>query len=198
GDLDGDGKEEVVNALSRTVWEIRNPGGGLRSSSPSLGSASGIQVVDLDGDGKLEIAGTESWFDRVFVLGQGMKRRWWHSTGEDPVGPVVGDLDGDGKKEIVVGSILGNVNCYSSKGESRWVTGTQLPLSKLALLRMKKGPPVILVAGARALVFVSTTGTIIDRLSLPSSILHVAVVREKGQPDSAVIALKTGLYRIAN
>jgi len=192
GDLNGDGKDEILNAASRTDWDVRNLLGKVVSANSGLGGAKAACLVDLDGDGRVEIVATESWYDNVFVLAPNLRCRWKHSTGEDPVGPAIADLDGDGKKEILVGSMLGNVNCYSHEGKSRWVAGTQLPLSQLVVIRAADGNSWVLAAGARALAVLDADGSIIRRLTLPAEVRHMLVANASDGREVVVLALSDG------
>ena len=121
GDIDGDGKLEVVvgsddnyvyalNGESGTLlWRYYT--GGDIESSPALG--------DIDGDGKLEVV-VGSLDNYVYAInGEDGSLLWRYYTGYRygiECAPALGDIDGDGKLEVVVGSWTYYV--YALNGES--------------------------------------------------------------------------------
>ena len=122
GDVNGDGKQEVVvasgeqyallcfSAQGKELWRVKSEK--PVSSSPAL--------ADLDGDGKLEI-----------LIGTNQKELWavdgagtitWRAPLEGEVGDsaaTAADLDGGGAPEIVVGA-ENIVYCFDAKGKQRW------------------------------------------------------------------------------
>jgi len=118
GDIDGDGKLEVVfgsrdNYLyalngedGSLLWKFKT--GSWIVSSPALG--------DLDGDGKLEVV-FGSWDYYLYALnGEDGSLLWKFKTGDwIDSSPALGDLDGDGKLEVVFGS--GDNYLYALNGE---------------------------------------------------------------------------------
>lgn len=168
-DLDGDGKVEVFSAMSREQWYVHDVRGKVRRTNSDLGGAAAVHVLDVDGDGRLDIVGADSWYDNLVMLDGRLRRRWKQSTGEDPVGPAIVDLDGDGRHEILVGSMLGNVNCYSCEGR-----------------------PYVLAAGGRTLVLLDAAGRTLARQALPSPISLLTVARRAEQPDGVVLGMEDG------
>lgn len=116
GDIDGDGKMEIVfgayfndehlyavNAEDGSVlWKFKSEGGPLDAS---------VAIADLDGDRKLEILAADSQTGALFCLNGSGKRLWRTQlpSGTDSP-PAVADLDGDGKIEIVVGTMTADKN----------------------------------------------------------------------------------------
>jgi hypothetical protein len=97
GDLDGDGKVEVVIA-----GKVRDP----LQSHQTVGSA--LLVIGPDG------ARRPGW--TIPKLG-GV---WLHNEFRPNMAPALGDLDGDGKLEIVVALFDGTVRAYRHDGTELW------------------------------------------------------------------------------
>ena len=120
GDIDGDGKLEVVvgsddnkvyainGENGSKLWEFET--GAYVTSSPALG--------DIDGDGKLEVVvGSYDSDSKVYAInGEDGSKLWEFATGYRVFSsPALGDIDGDGKLEVVVGSSDNKV--YAINGE---------------------------------------------------------------------------------
>ena len=131
GDIDGDGKDEVILGLGPVSGNSGVPGGWFeildddesrlgwgRVSWSSYNSENGETwpaCGDVDGDGVDEIvigfgSGGAGWFE-VFEYGSGtvshkawVRVRWSaYGTSDGEVRPACGDVDSDGRDEIVVG-----------------------------------------------------------------------------------------------
>jgi hypothetical protein len=127
-DLDGDGRPDFVALISQeheTVVAFLNEGGGrfrkeviYAAPHPAYGS-SGIQLVDLDGDGKLDVLYTNGdVLDKPFVLKPYHGVHWLQNRGRYPFTPhrlaempgamraVAVDVDGDGDLDVIAVSYL--------------------------------------------------------------------------------------------
>ncbi|WP_161499400.1 FG-GAP-like repeat-containing protein [Flavipsychrobacter stenotrophus] len=129
GDLDGDGKSDlvVVNKVSNTVSLYRNT-----SSSGSITAGSfdakvdfatgatpySVAIGDLDGDGKPEIAVANYFGNSVSVYRNtttsgaftsgSFAAKVDYTAATNPYGIVIADIDGDGKSDIAVSNTGSN------------------------------------------------------------------------------------------
>ncbi|WP_304065242.1 FG-GAP-like repeat-containing protein [Pedobacter glucosidilyticus] len=136
GDLDGDGKSEIIaaNSNSNTISIFRNTTAGNTSNfAAKIDFSVGLKPVaiairDLDGDGKLDIAVVNQNSNSVSVLRNtstigniSFASKVDLAVSSTPSFLAIGDLDGDGKPEIAVSStndgtisILRNVSVSGS------------------------------------------------------------------------------------
>ena len=123
GDLDGDGKPELVvangNSSSVSVFRNTSTSGSITVNSfatkVDFSTPTGprsVAIGDLDGDGKLDLAVANFNSNSVSIFrntsvsgsitGNSFAPNIDFSTGQAPISVVIGDLDGDGRPDLVV------------------------------------------------------------------------------------------------
>jgi hypothetical protein len=127
GDFDGDGKQDLAVALDRVgsdgsleVLQGKGDGGfGAILFVPANGYPDSVAVVDLDGDGRLDIVTASSVTDAVGVSlasGEGgFAAQAEYTSGDQPVALAVGDLDGDGRPDVVTANNNGGIVATNNK-----------------------------------------------------------------------------------
>ncbi len=115
GDLDQDGKPDIIVAREDTISVFRNvSAGGVISFAARVDFPIGdltqhIVLADIDGDGKLDVVATgndsASVFRNTSTVGNiSFAARMDFATDPIPSGIAVADLDGNGKPDIAVSS----------------------------------------------------------------------------------------------
>ena len=125
GDIDGDGKQDVVVANNNDTGEVsvlRNTStaGSIISSSlatkvafPTMGSFPySVAIGDIDGDGKPEVVATNTSSSTVSVFrntstagsfnSSSLATQVTFATGDGAQCVAIGDIDGDGKSDLVL------------------------------------------------------------------------------------------------
>lgn len=122
GDIDGDGKVEIVAPTSTGLMAFENDGT-VKWSSPRLGRhmygiSDAVSIADMDGDGSPEcIVGNAILNADGTIRGEGAYGMAGMSGGVGTTAVAV-DIDGDGVQEVVAGNAL-----YRPDGSAIWYNG---------------------------------------------------------------------------
>jgi hypothetical protein len=131
GDVDGDGDLDFVQGNSIfSDWPtdnrlfLNNGRGYFKDSGQVLGKSStyDVRLVDLDGDGYLDlIAGNSNNFPDEIFLNNGKGKFMLVSTplgttGNETKGLAVGDIDNNGYNDVVTGDWNGGARVYTNDG----------------------------------------------------------------------------------
>jgi Tol biopolymer transport system component len=130
GDVDADGDTDIVAAIGTYPWgggQVRLWDGatGMEGGSQELGSGypQGLDLLDVDGDGDLEVA-IENYDNKVFLLDGSTGEILWSQSkswyGRDV---LISDVDGDGTPEILSGA--GRLVAYGPSGVQKWISGPE-------------------------------------------------------------------------
>lgn len=131
-DVDGDGRPDLIVAdkLGDRLVLLKNPGDRVSAwpetvlaSGPAVDGAYETVLVDMDGDGDLDLLSTARGADAVFWLERPaapMTDPWpLHPIGtvDDPNHALAADLDGDGDLDVAVAAWIGGEVVVFEQGE---------------------------------------------------------------------------------
>ncbi|MCD6013653.1 MAG: type sorting protein, partial [Flavipsychrobacter sp.] len=139
GDLDGDGKPDLAvtnrGSANITVYRNTSTSGTISLSSASTTSTGttpeSLEIADIDGDGKLDIAVVNSGSNTLSVLRNTSSgsitfaAKVDHTTAAAPWGITVGDFDGNGKPDLATGNFTDdNSSVFLNNSTSGTITLT--------------------------------------------------------------------------
>lgn len=202
GDLDGDGRTDLVGMITSTdrLVSLRGVGPGFSVlASAGVGrSPVAVALGDFNGDGKLDAATMNSGAGDYSVLlgvGDGTFRPATTTTlGATPIGLIAADLDGDGKVDLA--TLHGSTRSISLLrgdglgGFTRTVIRTGLPFTPAALMaRDANGdgrPELFVCGGSNVLEVLDLANPASDRLLTATSTancMELADLDGDGTPD---------------
>ncbi len=133
GDLDGDGRDEIVLSSGDEVLVLK--GAKVVGRYAHRGDhITHLSLADLDGDGQVELVATSTsppWMGgrgRVMVLDRRGRVRWSREAGAGRIlPPCITDLNGDGRPDLVLGfssisadTTTGRVTALTGGGDELW------------------------------------------------------------------------------
>ena len=128
GDLDGDGREEVVSATEDFTVIVADAATGEErwrwKGAHAIDQTCSFALADFDGSGRLDILCGDglglSQPGNVYRLREG-QALWTADVGGGVLqGPSVGDVDGDGQLEVLVCSRSQRLICLGQDGTEEW------------------------------------------------------------------------------
>jgi outer membrane protein assembly factor BamB len=128
GDLNGDGREEVVSATEDFTVIVSDAATGEErwrwKGAHAIDQTNSFALADMDGSGRLDIlCGDGLGLSRpgnLYRLRDG-NALWTADVGGGVLhGPSVGDVDGDGELDVLVSSRSGRLICLSADGTEKW------------------------------------------------------------------------------
>jgi hypothetical protein len=137
GDLDADGLDEIVmmNMYDNRVRVYRQGSLGAPSIDTQLWEpgrewTSLIDIGDLTGDGRGELAISKSYWAEVWQMQQGSLQRIWSGKPASDYlwAPVIGDANNDGRNELLFPNGKAGLLVYDTQGSSATWTGKQVAL----------------------------------------------------------------------
>ncbi len=158
GDVDGDGKTEILLGLLDGRVVCLDAGGRPRWSFKTGGAVQAVACATVDA-GSAVIAGSDD--EHVYALTADEGRvlwkhkcrlpkliyTWWTTGMKAKVQAILtDDVDGDGKVEIVCGTGGGCVETLDAAGQARWMTQIRWGIpDRLAVVPMPDGSKTLLV-----------------------------------------------------
>jgi hypothetical protein len=130
GDIDGDGKQDVVWVWDQIDAQWRKPSADPTAMWP-LGAAfqyrqtQGGFIGDVDGDGKNDVlVGKQYWYKNVDGKGTEWQTVHFPNTFDDSPLTTMGDLDGDGDLDFAMCTHFGSRVAWFENGDGKGMTMT--------------------------------------------------------------------------
>lgn len=163
GDIDGDGKPEVVFLQATGGLVALNGNGTVKwitndvpPRPPGSYLSGGISLADIDGDGKAEILTQNYVINHDGTLRFKINAGGYDSFGGTWLVPLVADLDGDGKPEIIVGN-----TAVHADGSPYWSNPAVPTLCRGAIGSFdNSGKPSIVCTYRGAMYMINANGTL--------------------------------------
>lgn len=135
GDLDGDGKNEVIVVSGKQIYAWHGYGRAVNGWPVAVDGTivSAPSLIDVDGDQRLEIL-IGAWDRGVYLFNSaGQRLPGWPqmATSLLSASPLAADLDADGRLEIIAAGIDGKIMCWNQSGEplANWPISTNSPIT---------------------------------------------------------------------
>jgi len=228
GDLDGDGKPDLVvaNNSDSTVAVLRNTAvsGSISRSSftdpvtfRTGGDSRFVSIGDLDGDGKPDLVVVNSYnnntisifhnkSDKGSITSSSFYPKRDFTTGKNPSSVSIGDLDGDGKPDLVVaGSPVSIFRNTSPSYDIYFNTKVDLTISANSVsigdLDGDGKPDLVVNTNSRLSIFqnISVSGSISSSSFAPkvdftggSNFVSIGDLDGDGKPDLVTANANTG------
>jgi outer membrane protein assembly factor BamB len=122
GDVDGDGRTEVIAGGGRSVYCLDYTGRARWRFDGLASFNSGPVIANLDGGSNAEVLIASDDGLLYCLDGTTAAVNWNHRTfiGRIDTSIAVGDLDGDDKQEVFYGDGNGHFYCLDCTGDERW------------------------------------------------------------------------------
>ena len=195
GDLDGDGKPEIVGDIARIynfrAWDARTAKRLAVFSRPNdryLGNwIKAVATGDVDGDGKDEFAIASDAFLQqlaLYAFPDGMT--WSRNVGAAANVIAMADLTGNGDADIIVGTGMGQVQAFDGQGNRLFLTDVHESVTSLAVASHEPNPRIWVGTVNGRLFVLGNTGAIIHRGRLPGYLDRILVA-----PDGPALVVSS-------
>jgi hypothetical protein len=176
GDLNGDGKEDLVvaeypDAGESTVAVLLGDGTGKfrqSSSYPSGVETTGVAVADFNGDGHSDVVVANNSGNVMVFFGTGtgtLKRPSQYKIGDTPWAVAASDLNGDHHPDLAVTNISGYVSVLINDGTGKFLkpatydaAGGEIVDLKIAGLRNNGSEDLVVADLSRGMVVLLNKG----------------------------------------
>jgi hypothetical protein len=137
GDLNGDGKVDLVALNDTTISILLGNGDGTFGAATNIAAGSylnSIAVADFNGDGKADLAVASSLSGILIFLGNGdgtfQSPKTFPANSPNPGSLAVGDFNGDGKMDTVIigGGVADSVSILLGNGDGTLGPPTSFPV----------------------------------------------------------------------
>ncbi|MBI5474640.1 MAG: T9SS type A sorting domain-containing protein, partial [Ignavibacteriae bacterium] len=118
GDLNGDGKLDIVVRLGSLVIFYQNNPNSWTAVTANSRSSEGTALGDIDGDGDLDIAINGYWLENPKPATSPWTERLINSSWPSMVGVHIADVNGDGRKDVLLAP------SESASGKLAWYEST--------------------------------------------------------------------------
>ncbi|MCD6360993.1 MAG: PQQ-binding-like beta-propeller repeat protein, partial [Armatimonadetes bacterium] len=194
-DVDGDGVPEVVCGVKSWQYFAYDADGGMIWKNVIYAHSATVGWADdFDGDGRDEIVGGNEYYTLNLIDDDGRRMMHVGNLGPEQTAASSADVDGDGTPEILLGVDHGELRCYDTKRQVRWLANLGDRVTRIMPLVVDGRLRIICAAESANVFALDENGERVWRTPLPDGSTDLALAEVDGRTLICAAAGSAGVY----